>query len=331
MPAERSITIRSHHRSLRIVLVTPAPRGSRHGNRITARRWARLLRELGHRVHIRVEWTGETCDLLVALHAWKSLPSIRRHHDSHPERPLVVALTGTDLYRDIDAHAGAREGLAWASRLVVLHDRAARALPVALRGKTEVIFQSTPPQVSAAPHLRRHFDVCVLAHLRPVKDPFRATLASRHLPAASRVRILQVGGALTAGMETRARRETARNRRYRWLGNVPRGRALHLLARSQLLVNSSRTEGGANAVSEAVVCGVPVLASHIPGNLGLLGGRYPGTYPVGDTKRLAALIEKAETDSAFLERLGAACTVRRPLFTPARERASWQRLLAGLG
>ena len=315
---------------MRIVLVTPAPRGSRHGNRITARRWAKILRDLGHRVGIRAEWTGETCDLLIALHARRSLPSVRRFHDRHPRRPLFVALTGTDLYGDLHRHAGARKGLTWASRLIVLHDRAAAALPPDVRGKVEIIFQSAPGRDAPTPQRRRHFEVCVLAHLRAVKDPFRAALASRRLPASSRVRILQVGGAMSAGMEARARAEASRNPRYRWLGDLPRARALRVLARSQLLVISSRTEGGANVVSEAIACGVPVLASHRPGNLGLLGGRYPGTFPVGDTKRLARLIERAESDRSFLERLAAACTARRPLFTPAREHKAWRRLLWGL-
>ena len=89
-------------------------------------------------------------------------------------------------------------------------------------------------------------------------------------------------------------------------------------------------QGGANAVSEALARGVPVLASRIPGNVGLLGGRYPGYFPTGNTHRLASLLRRAEGDSAFLDRLRAACTVRRPLFEPARERRAWRRLLSRL-
>jgi len=39
-------------------MVTPAPPGSRHGNRTTACRWARILRRLGHPVTVRQEWDG---------------------------------------------------------------------------------------------------------------------------------------------------------------------------------------------------------------------------------------------------------------------------------
>ena len=40
-------------------------------------------------------------DLLIALHARKSFAAIRRWSVEAPEKPLVVALTGTDLYRDL--------------------------------------------------------------------------------------------------------------------------------------------------------------------------------------------------------------------------------------
>lgn len=313
---------------MRIVIATPAPPASRHGNRTTASRWARILRGLGHRVAVQREWTGQDCDVLLALHARRSFASIRRFHSGHPGRPLIVALTGTDLYRDLPRHRGARQALEWAWRLIVLHPRAPEALPAAARRKAVVITQSLDRR-EATPSVRR-FDVCVLAHLRQIKDPFRAAMASRLLPAASRVRILQVGGAMTRAMGSRARQEERRNPRYRWLGNLPRWRALQVLGRCRLLVLSSRAEGGANAVSEALACGVPVLASRIPGNMGLLGKRYPGTFGVGDTRGLAALLTRAEAETAFLDRLRAACASRRALIEPAREQSAWRRLLASL-
>src|SRR5262245_19912849 len=82
-----------------VSLITPAAKASRTGNRTTAARWARILRSLGHRVRVAVDYADESADLMVALHAWRSAASIERFHRRHPERPLVVALTGTDVYR----------------------------------------------------------------------------------------------------------------------------------------------------------------------------------------------------------------------------------------
>ena len=95
---------------------------------------------------------------------------------------------------------------------------------------------------------------------------------------------------------------------------------------SRLLVLSSRLEGGANVISEAVVAGVPVIASRIAGSTGLLGRTYPGLFPVGGTAGLRRLLLRAERDGRFLRRLRAHCRRLRPLFTPSRERAAWRRL-----
>jgi glycosyltransferase involved in cell wall biosynthesis len=128
-------------------------------------------------------------------------------------------------------------------------------------------------------------------------------------------------------MKRMAQVEMRSNRRYRWLGEVSRGKALRVLARSRLHVLSSRVEGGANALCEAIACGVPTLASRIPGSVGILGRNYPGYFTVGDTRGLADLLRKAENDAAFLKRLRDATERLRPLVEPARERESWRLLL----
>lgn len=316
---------------MKVCLVTPAPPRSRKGNRVTALRWARILRGLGRRVVIRQEYGGERCDLLIALHALYSFPSVECYRSTYPDAPLVLALTGTDLYGAIHAHAEARKALELATRLVVLQPRGLAELPEGVRGKARVIYQSVPsPRVKPAPRADR-FEVCVMGHLRPVKDPFRTALAARLLPPDSRLRVLHLGAALSAEMARRAHAEAAANPRYRWLGDVPHWKALRVLARCRLLVLTSEMEGGANVVSEALAVGVPVLSSRIAGSVGLLGEDYPGYFPVGDTRALAQLLSRAETDAAFYVSLRDWCARLRPLVDPARERRSWAELLRELG
>ena len=315
---------------MRVILVTPAPRGSRTGNRTTALRWARILRELSHRVRVVGDWDGEPGDLLVALHARKSAASVERFHRAHPERPVVTALTGTDIYRDLARSPRALRSTEIARRLIALQPLAALQLPRRLRAKIRVIYQSVVPARRTFRPATRTFDVSVIAHLRPLKDPFRAALAARELPRESRVRVLQVGGALHPRMAARAREEMLRNPRYRWLGELPRWKALQVLARSRLLVVSSRLEGGANVVGEAVVAGVPILASRIPGNVGLLGRSYPGYFEQGDTRELTRLLLRAETEPDFAKRLRRHIRRIRPLFAPAREKREWRTLLREL-
>ena len=317
--------------ALRVLIVTPAPPGSRSGNRVTALRWSRILRGLGHPTHIATAFERQRCDLMVALHARRSRDSILRFRRLRPDRPLVLALPGTDLYGDIHTDVGARDSLQRADRLILLQEAGATELPERLRSRARVIVQSLRAPRRPSRPVRGAFQVCVLGHLRSVKDPLRAAAASRRLPPASRVRVVQAGGALEEDLAVQARREEDRNDRYRWVGELPRWQALRLLSRSHLLALTSRMEGGANVVCEALAHGVPVVSSEISGSIGLLGPGYPGYFPVGDTGALAALLSRAEADTAFYERLRLACRERASLVDPKRESEAWSALLAELG
>lgn len=315
---------------MRIRLITPAPPQSRAGNRATAARWAAILRGLGHRVAISVDYAGEPADLMVALHAWRSAQAIDTFARRYPERPLIVALTGTDAYRFIHSHPETTlRSIALAHRLVGLHDLVGDVVPPEHRAKVRVIYQSALPIPHRAP-AKRSFRLCVAGHLREEKDPLRPAYAVRDLPAGSRLRVDQYGGAHSAEWAQTAEAEMAANPRYRWHGEIPHHRLRQAYARAHLLVLPSRMEGGANVVSEAVVAGLPVVASRIPGSVGLLGEDYPGYYPVGDTGALRDLLLEVESDPALYGRLSAACERRRAMFTPEREQAGWERLLAEL-
>ena len=93
------------------------------------------------------------------------------------------------------------------------------------------------------------------------------------------------------------------------------------------MVLSSLMEGGANVISEALAVPVPILASRIPGSVGLLGEEYPGFFPVGDTQALASLLEKTETDTGFYEELLTHCRRLASLVSPAHELQAWKQLL----
>jgi putative glycosyltransferase (TIGR04348 family) len=319
----------------RVVLVTPADPSDRTGNTVTAQRWARLLRRLGCRVRVIRSYDGEPCDLLIALHARKSAPSVARLRRASPDTPVVVALTGTDLYRDLRRSGSARRTLDAANRIVVLQPLAPKELPARYWPKTVVIRQSVRMPWTRPLARARHFDVVVLSHLRRVKDPLRAAQAARLLPPESRIRVQHAGAALEPAYLDRVRAEARRNPRYVWKGELPRWQAKRLLASSRLLLVTSRLEGGPNVISEAAVAGVPILATRIPGNVGLLGKGYPGYFDVGDTEGLAALMRRAETDRAFYVDLARRVRAIGRSLNPARELAAWklelEELCGGLG
>ncbi len=299
---------------------------------MTARRWAAVLRSLGHRVSVQTIWDGASADVLVALHAWRSAASIRRFRDRFPTRPLVVALTGTDIYGFLHTEPETtRRSLERADLLVGLHDLVGEALPPEFQARLRVVHQSVSGATVERRPSKRTFDVCVVGHLRREKDPLRAAWAAREMPPDSRLRVLHAGGARDPEWAETARREMARNPRYRWLGEVPAWRVRRLYERAHAMVISSLTEGGANVVSEAVVAGLPVIASRIPGNMGLVGPDHPAYFPPEDTGALAALLRRTESEPGFLDHLARHGAARAPLFAPERERDAWRRLLEGLG
>ena len=298
-------------------------------------RWARILRQLGHNVTVAADYSDQSADAMVAIHAWRSAEAIHRFRTRYPARPLILQLSGTDIYQYLtDDPAPTLRSLQLADRLVALNSLAWRVVPKKFRQKLHVIFQSVPkPKRKAKQTYRpsqRRVEVSVIGHLRDVKDPLRAAAAARLLPDSSRIRVVHVGCAYTTQWANNAKAEMAANPRYIWLDDVPRPVVRKVLRRSHVMVLSSCSEGGANVISEAVVAGVPVLASRMDGNLGLLGADYPGYFPVGDTEALARLLWRIENDVRYTARLRRAIARRAPLFKPERELAAWRKLLAEL-
>lgn len=320
---------------MKITLITPAAPRSRAGNRATATRWASLLRELGHRVTIATSDAGAEAvrrpgDAVLALHAWRSADAITAAAEHAPSRPLVVALTGTDIYRFqySDPHV-TLASMARAHALIGLHAQVADDIPVRFGDRVHPVYQSAQPLPASytGPPARR-FRVLVAGHLRAEKDPLRAPMAAHELPAESRIEVVHVGRAHDASWADAARAEVAENPRFVWRGEISHGRVRRLMAASHVMVISSIMEGGANVVSEACVAGLAVIASDIPGNRGLLGDDHPAYYPAEDTAALRDLLVRAESDPTFLADLRARSAALAPRFTPEQERDGLASALA---
>jgi putative glycosyltransferase (TIGR04348 family) len=322
----------------RVRIVSPASAAANNGNWHTAARWQRFLAPVVARVDIVGVDADDAddeaaADVLIALHARRSAAPIARWRARRPGAPIVLVLTGTDLYRDLDADADAdadaRHSLECASRIVVLQEQGPARLDAASRIRTQVIVQSAPALRST--RSPGDADLVAVGHLREEKDPETLYRAARLLAAdATAPTIAHVGAALDARLADEARATMAACPSYRWLGPLSHAAARRTIAKGRALVHASRMEGGANVVVEAIRSGVPVLASRIDGNVGLLGTDYEGYFPVGDAAALAALARRFTADDAFARRLSAQCAVREPLFRPAAERRAVRALVAGL-
>ena len=313
-----------------VVIISPALRGANNGNWRTAQRWSRFLRRRFD-VAVCAEWSVRSPPaVMIALHARRSAFAIEAFAQAYPERARALVLTGTDLYRDIATDAAARHSLDLATHLVVLQEAALDVLDSQYRRKCRVIYQSAS-RLEPGVARRRTFDVILVGHMRAEKDPLTPMHALERLPADSRVRVIHVGEALS---DEYARSANAlQNRawpavqRYRWLGGRPHCETRRHIRDAEAMLVSSVIEGGANVIVEAVTCGVPVVASRIDGNVGMLGRNYAGYFTPGDDRELAQLLERLSRDAALLAQLRSQCETRAVLFDPSREAAEVNRLV----
>lgn len=312
------------------VVSCPFSLSASHGNVVSARRIASVLSELGLRVSLQEGWDGGDADCLVALHGFRSEGIVKEFNRKNPARKIVVVLTGTDLYRDLsyrkleDATA-----LQVADALVVAQEGSLKSVPLGLRRKTQLIRKSVQLPACARPKREQEPTFALVGHLREVKNPFFPVESLANQPFGS-LRLWHMGGERQLGMNQEAKAWEERVPGYQFLGELPREVVIERVLRSWALVNSSRMEGGSNAVLEAMVLGVPVLASRIEGNVGLLGQDYEGYFEEDDKVGFLSLTKRFLGEVSFRRMLVESVGERAKLFQRTQELAGWNRLLEQL-
>ena len=282
-----------------------------------------------YRVTLAARWQQGAEDLMIALHARRSAASVAAWRAAQPRRPLLLALTGTDLYRDIDADPSAQASLALADALVVLNERGPQRLPPALRARCQVVLQSCAERRTLA-KTGRHLRALMVGHLRDEKDPLTYLRAVERLAGRADLCFDHIGAALDPALGAQAAALAARQPSYRWLGALAHAEVRRRIQAAHVLVHASRMEGGAHVVIEALRSGTPVIASRIAGNVGLLGSDWGALFEPGDDAALATLLERARDDPDMLPGLQRQAAARAPLFAPAAEAAALHRIVADL-
>jgi putative glycosyltransferase (TIGR04348 family) len=280
-------------------------------------------------VRLAVRWDAGDAALMIALHAPRSAASVAAWRQVHPARPLLLVLTGTDLYRDIELDVDAQRPLRAADALVVLNSLGPLRLPQALRARCEVVLQSCSGR-QALPKTGGHLRALMVGHLREEKDPLTYLRAVQRLCARGDLRFDHIDAALDPEPGEQAAALAARQPNYRWLGALAHAAVRRHIQAAHVPVHASRMEGGAHVVIEAVRSGTPVLASRIDGNVGLLGDEYRGCFPAGDDAALAALLRRCRDDPDVLSGLRMQTDPKAALFAPATEATHLRGIVARL-
>jgi putative glycosyltransferase (TIGR04348 family) len=311
-----------------ICIISPALAAANNGNWQTAKRWQHML-STDYHVEIMLQWDGKPFDAMLALHARRSADSIAQWAAKFPEKLIVLALTGTDLYRDIAVDPVAQQSLKLAHRLIVLQDMGPKSLPAEFQSKCQVIFQSTPRRQSVTKTTKK-LRALMVGHLRSEKSPETYFEATKHISTRKDIVLDHIGAPLDADLGEQARQLALQVPTYRFLGEKTHEQTRARIARAHVLVHPSRMEGGAHVVMEAVMSGTPVLASRIDGNVGMLGAGYDGYFPVGDAQALANMLLRCKNEPHFLDHLSKQCALRTPLFEPLAEKTSLLGLFAAI-
>ncbi|ANJ00808.1 hypothetical protein A8O14_09365 [Polynucleobacter wuianus] len=296
---------------------------------MTALRWHRFLSHLNYQSIVTEKWSKKPCDVLIALHGLRSHDSIQGFKKAYPNHPVVLIMTGTDIYRDLKNSTKVIKSMEMADAIVVLQPDAIQSLPKKFHHKIQVIYQSVKGITKKSPP-KRHFLASIIGHLRSEKDPFCAAQCLPLLPSNSKVQLVQLGKAMSPEFKKQAISIEKNVMRYRWLDQLSHSKTLQWLSRSHVMIISSIMEGGAHVVSEAIAIGIPVIASDIPGNRGLLGDTYPAYYPAGDKVALSKLLNKAEANPVFYQKLCRAIALRQKITKPELEQKSIQKLIKSL-
>jgi putative glycosyltransferase (TIGR04348 family) len=316
----------------RVTIISPYLADANNGNWRTAHRWESLIKA-DYRTRIASDFAAIDArpNVVIVLHARRSHAALVESRRRYPNTPVLLVLTGTDLYADLATSADAQYSVARADALVVLQEDAIRYVPAPHRHKTHIIFQSaralTPSSIAKPKH---KLDCVVVGHLRSEKSPQTIFDAVALLTARDAIHITHIGAGLDAALASRAAALSGATPHYRWVNALPHGLTRAAMKRAHMLIHPSILEGGANVIAESITAGTPVIASRMSGNIGMLGAQYDGYFDVGDAAGLVRILRRAASDANFIARINTACKARAELFRPETERARLLKVIASL-
>ncbi len=279
---------------MRILILTPTALPFITGNAITTERWRIFLQQKGIAVKVLATQSASAHDfmqhlrsfnpdLIHVLHAFRA-GAILLDPNVTPfaaDIPLVVAPGGTDINLDFEM-VERRETVAKvyhrARKIIAQSREISHRLREIFPGLQERVVH-VPQTLNWLGHDR--FDLreaagwtsgCVLfflpAGIRPVKGNLECLRTLEEIHAIRPcTKIVFAGPVLDPGYGAEFKEALNRLRSFAyWIPCIPPGAMRSAYETSDIVLNTSFSEGLSNALIEAVGAGKPILASDIPGN-----------------------------------------------------------------
>jgi len=310
-----------------VLIHSPYPRQRSQGNAVTAERMRKLLQSggLNAAIHERGD-ISMTAKCLIALNARKSAGEIFDFRRRLPESSIVALLTGTDVNHSEMEQFGSDtlKALELSDRIVSLHEGFSHRLPDDLLIKTKVIYPSVQLAEDINHRPSEPWKVIIAGNFREEKNPdLMMQAVSKLTNSPLHLHAYGGGGDYQAKLERTAKKYA----QFHFHGVQEHDALLADMQSARVLLNTSTEEGGANAICEAVSLGLPVIASKIDGNVGMLGADYAGFFTSGDVDSLIDILVRVAEDINFYQTLKRQVTERAPFFSYQREMEEWTALV----
>lgn len=263
---------------MRILMITPSYYPIVTGNAVDVERISAGLEALGHEIMLSEpdidmkKVRDFSPEIVHGFHAYKSRVALEIAEAL--KVPLVITLTGTDYYRDVD-EKGKKEK--------IMH---------VVKGVCAVTFMNPIAQEDALnkfPYIKKHYTIArgkpllddaecgfstegkfifsLIGGVRPVKNNMFPIEAIERLHEKYDNMMLIFAGPILDDKYGKKFKDRIKGKSWiRYLGNVPHLKIKNLFECSDVILNCSLAESGSNAVFEAMVLGKAVLVSDIKGN-----------------------------------------------------------------
>ena len=295
--------------SHRVLIVSPFAPDSARGNASTARRTATRLQESGATVHL-VQANPELVeaalaefrpDVIHGVHIGRTLTGLGGNPEQLPNLPVVLTFGGNDLFEDLgvapdDERGGETKSesvslLRKAAAVIVATDSQQRRAQDLLGARAPIFFAPRCPELGfePLPHLARLIADARQSAESPVTIAWYGALRHQKRPQwiepIHRALSAELPGLVTlvAGPAPRDEDERAQASALAAVpgialvppfpgGGPGVGATGTLLAETDAVLNTSRTEGKSNFILEAITTSTPVVAANTPGNRDWLTG-----------------------------------------------------------